>query len=729
MKLNNFLLACGILMLTACVAQPETSSSSSRAAQASSQQDALSSSSEAQATSSALATPSSPPQTSSNPQVSSLPQVGSSASAPIMKTGQELYTEKCSICHDSDGSGIAGRAEEPLYGEQCHSCETPSALISEIEVTMPAGAAKSCTGECAQKIAEFIYEAFLNEPFNISCGNEIQKVSPMRRLNRTEIANAIEDVFNVEASMMREALEAETELIGGFATIGTALTTGTRWTENLLEGALLIADEAVDNGTFPQCSSASAPLVPIQPTLPECSTTAQCQNTYSGANDCNNGGGGICMCGSEPCWESQGNAQPDANACFDEAIAKAGKLLFRRALSTAEVERFQGISDSVASLTGNTANGHKAAIVALITSPKFVFSLAADNKAAKRSLTGREMADRLALTLWGSVPDETLIDLAAENKITGDELEKQIDRMLDDDRFDRFVHVFGDAWIGLGDYGLLDANELNISDEELAALIEDMKTETRLFVAHIINNNLPLNELYTANYSFLNERLQKHYGFSVTTNNSNFIKANYPQGSSRRGLMTQAAVLAKAYDGSKSSIVKRGVLPLEAFTCTSPEPPTGDVIDAVNMQANSATTEKGKVIERANNDACKGCHASIDPVGWVFTEFGSAGQSVNLDPDGDPLDTSGILFGQEFANAFEMVDVLVAEDKFNSCFANKFLIHSIGRKVNYRASLEDQCEIDEAINLAKTNGTVRARDLIKTLLRSDITTVSGTVEE
>ncbi|WP_053980706.1 DUF1592 domain-containing protein [Marinagarivorans algicola] len=663
---------------------------------------------------------------------------GQSSSAatvdPSMLTGKQLYEidlgdGSCASCHGLDGEGIDSRGGS-LLEQECESCQvSPSNLIAEVEATMPLRSAHLCVGECATKVSQYIYETFAKKTWAISaCTNEINKASPMRRLNKGDIANAVQDVFGTGATEIKAALPNEQEVIGGFATVGSALTTSTDWTSALVNGAIDAADTIVDSGAFPQCNGAEPSMVDTGPKLGECSTTPQCQQMYAGATDCSNSQGGVCLCGNGLCSASGGT--PSTGACFDEALATAGKLLFRRTLSAPEMTRFKTIRDNIRSKTGSEADGHKAVVVALLSSPKFVFSLAADKKTAARALTGSELADRLALTLWGSVPDETLIDVASRNELKGAQLDAQIDRMIADARFDRFAEFFGDAWLGLDGY-LIKGADVNKTDAQWRALLADMKTETRTFLQHIIKNNLPVNEIYTAEYSFLNARLKEHYGFTVSGNNTKFVKTNYPNNSSRRGLMTQAAILAKAFDGSKTSVVKRGVLPLEAFTCTAPRPPTdnADVEEAINEQANSNATEKSKVADRASKNACASCHAVIDPLGWVFTEYGNAGESVNLDPDGDALNTSGSLYNQNFANAHGMVDIVVEEDKFASCFSNKFLIHSLGRKVSYTSSFEDQCAIDQAIKSVTVDGNVGARDLIKSLLRSNIATLTGTVED
>ncbi len=729
MKLHCLMVACSLL-LTACVATNEPSEGSSSATENS--QPRLQSSFSSQSSSDVVL--------SSEQAVSSQASSSSMADMTAVQRGKALYFQDiggttCASCHGDNGEGLPGRAPSPLYGEQCLSCGSPAELVAVIDTRMPRANGHLCTDECAEDLAAYIYETFIGKPFSLSCGEGIQKVSPMRRLNKVEIANAVDDVFGVGGEAIRELLPDEQSVIGGFATVGSALDTTSDWTRSVFDAALNAADAIVAAGRFPICPSQSPSLVEQPSVAGECSTTTQCRGLYEGATDCNNGAGGICYCGADVCTQSTSNSStinsPNANeadACFTEAVLVSGKRLFRQSLHDDDLDRLKRIRDEAARQTGQPDEGNKAAIIALLTSPRFVFSFSSDDKTRARELTGPEMADRLALTLWGSVPDEELIDLGASDSLKGDVLEKQIDRMLEDTRFARFAYVFGDAWLGLGGY-LIEGKHVGKTDAQWQELLADMKVETHTFLTHIFKNNLPIDELYTANYSFLNARLQAHYEFPVTGNDTDFVKVDFPQDSRRRGLMMQGAILSKAFDGGKASVVKRGVLPLEAFTCTAPHAPTDpNILAQINAQQSAATTEKGKIDERQQNP-CGGCHAVIDPLGWVFTAFGIAGETVMLDPDGDPLSTAGELFGQSFSDAHEMIDVITQEDKFSSCFANKFLIHAIGRKVSYEGSVEDQCAIDDAIRTATKGGVVGARDLIKSLMRSNIATFSGTVEE
>ena len=128
--------------------------------------------------------------------------------------------------------------------------------------------------------------------------------------------------------------------------------------------------------------------------------------------------------------------------------------------------------------------------------------------------------------------------------------------------------------------------------------------------------------------------------------------------------------------------------------------------------------------------SCSGCHSKIDPIGWVFTEFGILGDKTAQDPDGDPLDTSGVLFGESFDNAAGLAKIIVDQGTLASCFSSKYLTYSVGRSVDFNQSKEDKCAIEGSIQAATAvDGSIGVRDLLKALATGKISTYSGTIIE
>ena len=175
-------------------------------------------------------------------------------------------------------------------------------------------------------------------------------------------------------------------------------------------------------------------------------------------------------------------------------------------------------------------------------------------------MSSLEIADRLALALTGSLPDQQLLNQAGRDALKGAGLEAEIDRLVDSEKFDRFIEMYSGGWFGLNDAGTkLEAELVGLTSQQWNTLLNDMKTETRMFLRYIIKNNRPIDEILLADYSFLNKRLADHYGISgVNTDNNTFIKVDLPAGSGRTGLLTQGAMLANGIHRDTLSYIDRG---------------------------------------------------------------------------------------------------------------------------------------------------------------------------
>ncbi len=617
---------------------------------------------------------------SSSSSSSGAPPEGSSKSA--FERGQILYFEKqCDSCHAEDGTGIRGRANRSLV--QCNSnpqlhvaarCDNVTALASYIHSSMPPGEAFKCDGDCAQDIAAFVGKQMIGISIDVTCTDGIQKGSPSRRLNKLELANTINDVFGIGGEEF-DKLESDATT-RGFATVGYSLDASFSWGKNYINVATNVAEKIIDNNAF-----------------------------------------------NHNCAEENGS-------CIANTLADVGKRLYRRALNDGEKQRLAEVYNDVLLETKEAKDGEKAALLSMLLSPKFLFVGTDSNKDTGGSLSQRELAERISLSLTASLPDDRLITAAEEGKLNGARLDTEIDRILNNMDYDRFAEFFVSPWLGTNFAGnKFDPEKNGIAKEDWEALMADMKKETKLFISHIVKNNLPVSEILSADYSFLNARLKRHYGIDVNNNNNEqFELTRYPSDMPRRGLMTQGSFLAFAAETEGVSYVDRGKTVLAALACQDLEP-EGDVAQAAANQALEATTEKEKMAARAANGVCSSCHERIDPIGWVFTQFGVDGKEIFQDPDGDQLDTSGTLFGKDFEDARGLAQVMIDEGALESCLSSRFLVHTIGRDVIYEASNEDRCAIDTVIDQTQVDGQVGTRDLFKSLLKAEIATTNGTILE
>lgn len=673
----------------------------------------------------------------------------------LLADAETLYEEQgCLRCH-----GATGEGNFPIEQNGFEY----SALKTLIKETMPfpATLASQCDGACSEVLALYILNGYRTELSNFDlvalygqesaassgntggadvCDTQITQASAIRRLNRSEVMNAVRDVFGVGGNQF-EVLPRDGTL-GGFATVGGVLSSGSQFTEKYIEAATNAATLIVDSGAVALNCNGQAINTPIVNTSPifqagedQCDTTAQCKNVFDQATDCQDSRSenSICMCGSQACntgsvASSNNNSTSNETLtkdCLVDTIAPVGRLLYRRELSETELEGLYAVADNVAS-GSSVKEGLKAAVLNVLMSPNFLFVLP-ETEIIDRELTGAELATRMALTLWSSVPDKALLDAANSGALaTENGFESQLNRMMADERFGRFKESFFAQWLSIANApnADVDLQAVGISEAQWAEIIADMQAETLMFFDYLIRENRPVKELHTANYTFLNQRLADHYGIDVNVGEA-LTRTNLSPETGRKGIMTQGAVLLNSASGDHASVPIRGELALAGFLCQSPPAPPESLEQAIDDQNNSASTEKEKIAVRASNDTCLACHALMDPMGWSFTLFDVAGRFTTVDPDGDPVDPVGEFKGHSFDGVAELIDVVSATTEFETCLSQNFMIYSVGRGVDYYKSAEDQCVIDSVVENNDLS-TLGMQDYIKALIKSPMFKRTGT---
>jgi hypothetical protein len=289
---------------------------------------------------------------------------------------------------------------------------------------------------------------------------------------------------------------------------------------------------------------------------------------------------------------------------------------YRGPVDDADVRRFHRLFE------GQFAKGHGfaasmlAAYSAVLASPKFVFIGETPGR-----LDDLALATRLSLFLWNSVPDATLRDLAARGELRRpDVLRAQSRRLLDDPRSRRFVDAFTDYWLDLRKIDETSPSSTIYNDYELDDPLKFAAVEeTRLFVAELVRADLPARNIVDSDFTFLNERLARHYGIEGVSGVA-MRKATLPPGSPRGGVMTQAAVLKVTANGTTTSPVIRGhwiterILGVE----TSPPPPS---VKAVEPDIRGAVTIRQQLEKHRADASCAACHRVMDPPGFALESF------------------------------------------------------------------------------------------------------------
>lgn len=395
--------------------------------------------------------------------------------------------------------------------------------------------------------------------------------------------------------------------------------------------------------------------------------------------------------------------------CGMEILGDRIKLLWRRDLTATERA---GLADLITRVSQELdfERGLQAGVMASLTSKHFLFVEPDLVEPGARQLTDHEIATKLALSLWLSVPDKILLDAAAAGELSTPEgVAVQVDRMMQHEHFARFTTHIVDRWLGLDQLNQADVDlgAYGLSEGEWLALRADLREEAQRLVEHIIKEDRPIVELFQADYSFLSPRLVEHYGLVANVPDGEFARVQLPANSGRAGVLTQGAFLATLGSGAKISVIHRGASVLGGYLCeTFPDPPDAILAQIEAQEETTDQTEREKLEARAMDPTCLACHHAIDPVGWSFAQFDNLGSPRATDSAGMPIDTEGVYRQQTFMGADGFVSLINMNEgrRFESCMTSRLLTYAGSRVFNVNAREEDACLVDAILDGAQTAG-------------------------
>jgi hypothetical protein len=340
------------------------------------------------------------------------------------------------------------------------------------------------------------------------------------------------------------------------------------------------------------------------------------------------------------------------------------------------------------------------AMQAVLVSPHFLFRVEMDRRpndpAAIHSINDYELASRLSYFLWSSMPDDELFELARNKTLHEPEmLEKQVRRMLKDPRSLALVENFAGQWLQLRNLKEFkpDPDLFPSFDDKLRSA---MLKETELFFENIIREDRGILDFIDADYTFVNERLAKHYGLS-DVNGEEFRRVSLTS-TPRGGILTQAAVLSVTSNPTRTSPVKRGKWILENILGTPPPPPPPGVEELKNdKQAVLSGSLRQRMEQHRANPNCATCHQRMDPLGFGFENFDAIG-AWRTQEGKFAIDPAGALpNGQSFAGPTELRAILkTRQEAFARCLAEKMLTYALGRGVERY----DRCTLDNIVKSA-----------------------------
>lgn len=389
---------------------------------------------------------------------------------------------------------------------------------------------------------------------------------------------------------------------------------------------------------------------------------------------------------------------------------------FRRPLHPEEEERLFAIMRFAWERDSDETEIFKTVTAAILSSPHFLFRVEADpdsdDEDGIRQLNGYELASRLSYFIWSSMPDERLFDLARSGELTRHEvLTSEARRMLADPKSRALVDNFAGQWLQLRDVSRLmpDPELFPDFDGELRTA---MRQETETFFETMIREDRSVLEFLDADYTYVNERLARHYGISDVVGEA-FQRVNLTDG--RRGVLTHASILLLTSNPTRTSPVKRGKWILENMLAEPPPPPPANVPE-LEEGAETLGSLREQMEQHRANPTCASCHRTMDALGFGLENFDAIGAWRERDGRFD-VDASGELpGGRKFDGASELMQILVEEknEEFCKCLTAKLMTYALGRGL----SSYDRCAIKETAR-ALADQDYRFSALVASIVTSD----------
>jgi len=404
-----------------------------------------------------------------------------------------------------------------------------------------------------------------------------------------------------------------------------------------------------------------------------------------------------------------------------EHLHRFAQRAWRRPVKLEELNNYLDSYQADLETGEKEAVAYRNALLRVLTSRNFIYLVEGDPKPRER-LTGQELASRLSYFLWSSMPDGDLFTEAKAGTLKGEGLKKQVDRMLTDDRINRFIDDFSRQWLQLHRVGMFppDKKLYPTYDDWLEA---SMRNEPVEYFRELLTNNLPIETLLDSDWTMANARLCDFYGLPEPEKGGFRRVALRPE-DNRGGLLTMGGILGLTSDGTRHKPVNRGVWVIEAILGkTPPTPPVNvDPIEPVPPKGTKITIRQ-RIEAHAKDPNCAACHRKIDPLGLAFDQYDAIGQwrireQVPTGVGENPLvDASGVMpDGREFADSVQFKQLLLADrDKIARAFIEHLCTYALRRVL----TIDDREDVQTIVEQAK-KGQYRLKDIIRAVASSEL---------
>lgn len=381
------------------------------------------------------------------------------------------------------------------------------------------------------------------------------------------------------------------------------------------------------------------------------------------------------------------SSEKEEEPCARKILSNLARHAYRRTVTNADVSPLIGFYQ-VGRRDGGFDKGIEMALRAMLVSPDFLFRIERDPPQASapgsvHRVSDFELASRLSFFLWSSIPDDELLKLAEQDKLHDPAVVvAQVSRMLDDRRSKAFVSNFAGQWLYLRNLAQVrpDPDEFPEYDSTLR---DAFGRETELFFNAILRENRPVTDLLAADFTYLNDRLAKHYGIP-NVYGSQFRRVTL-KNQNRGGLLGQASILTVTSYPNRTSVVQRGKWVLENLLGSPPPPPPPDVPALPEHKDGQKLTMRQQMEQHRTNAVCASCHARMDPIGFALENYDGVGAWRSKD-GGSVIDPEGKLpDGTAFEGPAGLTRLLLTKyrDEFITTFTGKLLTYALGRGLEY----------------------------------------------
>ncbi|MCS7023588.1 MAG: DUF1592 domain-containing protein [Bryobacteraceae bacterium] len=561
---------------------------------------------------------------------------------------QALLKSYCSPCHNSKLA--SGGFDVSRYATMKAILDEPRKMSSALrrvrENEMPPLGAKALPQREREQFVRWLDTALRTA----ACSDGVSPArQPVRRLNRNEYSATVRDLLNIHISAGRDLP---------------------------VDGA---GGEGFDN---------AAETLFLSPIHAEKYLEAAKQALHYGSKDPRSRARFLI---AEP------SAQVPPEAAARKILEAFLPRAFRRPAQLGEIEKFLRVFHAALSRREGFEEAILHTLQGVMVSPHFLFRLEEPNPDDQpRLVSDYEMASRLSYFLWGSMPDETLMELAAQGKLQDPAvLKEQATRMLKDSKSTEFAEQFIEQWLGTRELG----RDIKPDPKLFAPYYEPevqsgIRYEPILFFQEILAQNLSLLNLIDSKFTVVSNKLARYYGWNIEGLRQQPKRVEIPEGSPRGGLLGMAAIHAVTSLPQRTSPVLRGKWVLDALLGTPPPPPPPNVPELKEEHGAAPRTMRERLLQHRSNPACASCHNRIDPIGFGLENFDVIGR-YRTEENGKPIDTQGELpDGARFQNLAEFKQALLAKrDLILRNLTAKLLGYALGRSL----TLEDHCVVDQIL--------------------------------